>query len=137
MIDLADITLEEFQRRLDQALRQAPTMHRELLQKAGELVLDRAAEQTPEVEGRLKASYERRTFQGEKEWELNVDGDTVEAGSNVYYARMVEEGHAKPDEEGFVEGKHYFRKGFEQAENEIVNPANEFFEQLRRVMRFD
>lgn len=133
---MAEITLEEFQRRLDEALRQAPELHQEFLKKAGELVLDKAAEQTPEVEGRLKGSYERRPFKGEQEWVLNVDGDTVEAGTNVYYARMVDEGHAKPDGKGFVEGKHYFRKGYEQAENEVEELAQEFFEQIGRGMGF-
>ena len=39
-------------------------------------------------------SYERKPFEGEQEWEINIEGDTVEAGTNVYYARMMKEGHA-------------------------------------------
>lgn len=134
---MAEITLKEFEKQLEWALKQSPNLHQKLLQKSGELVLDEAAKQTPEVEGRLKSSYERKSFKGKQEWEINVDGDAVEAGTNVYYARMVEEGHAKPDGNGFVEGKHYFRKGFEQAENGMGDLSKVFFKQLGKVIGFD
>ena len=130
---MAEISLEEFERRLNKAIKASGDLHQELLQKAGELVLDKAAEETPEVEGRLKASYERRPFNGEREWEINIARDKVETGTNVYYARMVEEGHAKPGSKGFVSGKHYFQKGYEKAEKELDKLAEEFFEKLGEV----
>lgn len=134
---MAEISLEDFGERLSKAIKKAPELHQELLQKAGELVLDKAAEETPVVEGRLRASYERKSFNGEEEWEIKIEGDTVEAGTNVYYARMVEEGHAKPGGKGFVSGKHYFQKGYEKAEKELDKLAEEFFEKLGEVAGLD
>lgn len=130
---MAEISLDDFGERLSKAIKKAPDLHQELLQKAGELVLDKAAEETPVVEGRLRASYERKSFNGEEEWEIKIEGDTVEAGTNVYYARMVEEGHAKPGSKGFVSGKHYFQKGYEKVEKELDKLAEEFFEKLGEV----
>jgi len=134
---MAEISLDDFGERLSKAIKKAPDLHQELLQKAGELVLDKAAEETPVVEGRLKKSYKRQPFEGEKEWIINIDGDTVETGTTVYYARMVEEGHAKPKGKGFVAGKHYFRKGYEKAEREFDKLAEEFFQRLGEVAGFD
>lgn len=134
---MAEISLKEFDQFLHRAIRKAPDMHAELLKQLGELVLDKVAEETPEVEGRLKASYQRRPFRGENEWVLNVDGDTVEAGTTVFYARMVEEGHAKPDGKGFVPGRHYFQKGYEKAEQEFDRLADQFFRKLGEEMGFD
>ncbi len=43
----------------------------------------------------------------------------VDVYTNKFYAKMVEEGHAKPDGKGFVSGKWYFRQACEETEKEL------------------
>jgi len=148
-----EITLEQFQRQLQKAQAQASEKHQELLKQAGELLLDNAAEQTPEDEGRLNSSYKRIPWEGKQEWVLEVINDEVKAGTNVFYARMVEEGHELvrvkrrvrrgrrvyrvKEQLGFVPGKHYFRKAFEQTENELPELVEDFFRELGKEMGLD
>lgn len=137
---MKEITFEQFGFRLARAIRSSPEKHKELLEGAGELALDRTAEETPEIKGRLKASFKRIPYKGKKEWEIEVEGDTVHFGSNVYYARMVEEGHAlvlrrgkgKKKKVGHVSGKHFLQKGYEAAEKELPDLAEKFFGELGR-----
>ncbi|HML46165.1 MAG TPA: hypothetical protein PKE04_05385 [Clostridia bacterium] len=47
----------------------------------------------PNETGRLRASLQRKTWNGEQEWVDERDKDTVRVGSRVYYAVMVNDGH--------------------------------------------
>jgi hypothetical protein len=147
------ITLAQFQAQLKRILATYPERKQELLTQAGELLLDNAADITDEDEGRLKASYNRIPWNGEKEWVLDVEDDQVTAGTDVFYARMVEEGHKLvrvvrrvkrgrrvyriKEDLGFVPGKHYFRRAFEQTERELPDMVVNFMRELGKEMGFD
>lgn len=147
------VTMEEFEKKLLKTIREMPKKHQELLERAGELLLDNAAEETPEDEGRLKGSYKRIPYKGKEEWVLEVEDDEVKAGTNVYYARMVEEGHKLvrvkkrvkrgrrvyrvKEDLGFVPGKHYFRKAFEKTEEELPDLLEDFMRELGKELGLD
>ncbi|MCL6499007.1 MAG: hypothetical protein K6U07_03135, partial [Firmicutes bacterium] len=62
--------------------------------EVGRNYLDNCAKHCGEVSGQLIASYKRQEYGGKKEWVLNGKfTDAIEAGTKVFYARMVNDGH--------------------------------------------
>ena len=88
------VELSKFAQDLGRAAKDTPKAYRRLLQRVGERhleLMDSFA--PPDDEGRLRASLQRRTHGHGKEWVLKIKKDGVEAGSSVYYAPMVNDGH--------------------------------------------
>jgi hypothetical protein len=110
-----------------------------LLRKAGNLLRKNVRRKTPKVEGELRKSYRVKVKSKE---------DSVTVYTNKFYARMVEEGHAIVKygkigkrrikrELGFVPGKFYFRKGFEQTEQELPQLLKQYVREMGRELGFD
>lgn len=122
----------------------APREHRKLLRKAGNLLRKNVRRATPKVTGELRKSYRVR---------VRAKESSVQVYTNKFYAKMVEEGHAivKYDRQvnergkvrrtkrtlGFVPGKFYFRKGFEQTEKELPGLLKDFMRDLAKEMGLD
>lgn len=132
----------------------APKEYSKMLTKAGNLLMKNAAAVTPKDEGRLQASYKKKRYNGEKEWYWKKHSkDTIEAGTTVFYARMVEEGHRlirvvqrvrrgrrvyriKKDL-GFVPGKFYFRKAEEMTERQLPDLMKELIHKIGKELGMD
>ncbi|MGB9845893.1 MAG: HK97 gp10 family phage protein [Desulfotomaculales bacterium] len=140
----SETELTVWEKRLLKVLKDiAPKEYRKLLRQAGNLLRKNVRNTTPKVEGELRRSYRVRVKPKE---------DSVLVYTNKFYARMVEEGHAivKYDRVhkgrrvqrikrvlGFVPGKFYFRKGFEQTEKELPGLLKDFMRNLAREMGLD
>ena len=91
---ISTVELEKFARDLDKASREVPKAAKQFLQNvADEHFKNLAAAAPPDDEGRLRASLERRTTEHGKEYIEKYKKDSVEVGSTVYYAPMVNDGH--------------------------------------------
>lgn len=145
--------LDELAQKIQKTIREHRAYNQALLD-AGNLLLANAAKITPEVEGRLKASYEKRPFKGQKEWILRrTDNDTIEAGTSVYYAHMVEEGHElvrvrrvlrkggrvrrSKQTLGHVAGKHYLQKALEETEKQLPEIMENMLRSVGKEAGFD
>lgn len=137
---------EQFIRRLSKSKQVTKEELDQALEEAGKLLMKNAAQETPVVEGRLRASYEMRPWQGREEWVFERTGDlTLNAGTKVYYARWVEEGHPLVKGRrkstrrviGFVKGKFYFRKAFERTEREAPKLLKDRLRKIGRELGFD
>jgi hypothetical protein len=120
----------------------APREHRKLVRKAGNLLRKNVRRSTAKVEGDLRKSYRIKT-----------KGDTTTVYTNKFYAKMVEEGHELvlvtdrikkggrryrvKKSLGFVPGKFYFRKGFEQTEKELPGMLKDFLRQMGKELGMD
>lgn len=107
---------------------------RKAVRKAGNLLRRYARNNTPKVTGELRRSY-RVKMRGV---------DTVEVGTDKFYARMVEEGHAlvkrkdgRKETVGYVPGKHYFRQAVEQTEKELPALAKDFVRFIGKELGMD
>lgn len=156
--------LTEFQNKLVNTLRNKQKKYDELRLKIGKRLLKNAAKQV-KVDGlveteRLLDSFEMKPYTDKKgvheEWINKLIGkDVVKAGSEVWYARIVDEGHLAMGYEryknkygrersrnnkkilGFVPGKHYFRKAMEKTYFELPELINEFLKDLGKGAGFD
>jgi hypothetical protein len=154
--------LSEFQNKLANTLRNNQRKYDELRLKIGKQLLKNAAKQVASdrmVEtGRLLSSFQMEPYTDKKgtheEWKLKLIGkDVIEAGSTVWYARLIEEGHIltkvnRTKNEngkvrrnkkilGFVPGKHYFAKAMEKTYSELPELTEDFLKELGKEAGFD
>lgn len=134
---MADTDLTTWERRLLRVIDDvAPREHKKLLRKAGNLMRKHVRRATPRVEGELRKSYRVK---------VKYRDNTATVYTNKFYAKMVEEGHANVKyvtidgrrvrrDHGFTPGKFYFKKGFEDAEEELPELLKDFIGDLAREM---
>jgi hypothetical protein len=144
MIGVDTTELTKWEKRLLRYIKDAtPKNKTKLLRKAGNLLRKNVRKRTPKVEGELRKSYRVKVKSKE---------DSVTVYTNKFYAKMVEEGHAivKYDRNkngskvrrikrvlGFVPGKFYFRKAFEQTEQELPQLLKQYVREMGRELGFD
>ncbi|OPX87735.1 MAG: hypothetical protein A4E53_02357 [Pelotomaculum sp. PtaB.Bin104] len=125
MADTVDLSFWEKQ--LLKTIRETvPKEHRKIVRQAGNLLRRKVRIITPRVTGELRRSYRVR-----------VKGDTATVYSNKFYARFVEEGHAGPNGQGFISGKHYLRKSLEETEGELPELLKDFVRRMGRELGMD
>lgn len=130
------------------------TRYDQLRYDVGKKHLDNCASEAPVSSGRLKSSFKRELYKGQKEWILFVDpGETIEVGTKVWYAKMVEDGHRlikvtrkktktgkirryKKDL-GFVAGTHFTKLALERTNRDIPDMVDDFIGDLGREAGFD
>lgn len=139
-----EMDLSVWEKRLLKVLRDiSPKEYRKLLRKAGNLLRKNVRRATAKKDGDLRKSYRIKVKPRE---------ESVLVYTNKFYAKMVEEGHpivkytrTKKGRRvqrtkhvlGFVPGKFYFRKGFEQTEKELPGLLKDFMRTLAREMGLD
>jgi len=141
--------LDEMEQTFLKALRRNKKEYRKLLTKVGQMLMANTADRAPRKSGRLRASYKMLPWKGKVEGEIRiVNKDTVEAGSAVFYANIVEQGHPvvkvtrtkakgkrtrrNKEEVGYAEGHHFQKKAMEETRRQLPGLAEEFFESLFR-----
>ncbi|HML46315.1 MAG TPA: hypothetical protein PKE04_06150, partial [Clostridia bacterium] len=103
----------------------------------------------PNDTGRLRASLQRKPWNGEQEWVDERDKDTIRVGTRVYYAIMVNDGHvigkrkskAKhrkrtgpvdysnyTDVKGWVPGLFFTEKALKALEADVAQEVEAFFD---------
>lgn len=108
---------------------EAPKELRKTVRRAGNLLRKKVRRNTPRITGELRRSYRVKMKRG-KNYE-------VEVGTNKFYAKMVEEGHAKPNRKGFVPGRFYFRKAYEETEKELPAHLKQSIRRIAKEMGLD
>ncbi|WP_163854627.1 hypothetical protein [Paenibacillus elgii] len=160
MTDFRISGLEEHIRQMERAARDRKR-YDELRYEVGKANLDNNAKLCGEKSGRLVASFRRQSYKGKKEWILFVNPvDTVEVGTKVFYARMVENGHklkvpyGRPTRivrsgvdkgkrrrrvktKGFVPGKHFMRRALEKTNEQIPGMVDSFLKKIGKEAGFD
>ncbi|MBO8158831.1 HK97 gp10 family phage protein [Thermosyntropha sp.] len=149
MPNILDITeLDKWEKWVLAIIEDSPTHYRKLVRQAGNLVKKKARQITPKVSGDLRKSYRVRVKKSPSNEYI------VEVGTNLFYAKMVEEGHAivkyrrhkipgkvRPRREkielGFVPGKFYFRRACEEAEKEFPALLKQSIRQMAKEMGLD
>jgi len=106
-----------------------PKKFRKVVRKAGNLLRKKVRRKTAKVSGELRKSY--------RVWMKRRNMYEVEVGTKKYYAKMVEEGHPKPDGKGFVSGKWYFREAYEDVEKELPKLLKESIRKIGKEMGLD
>ncbi len=134
--------LDAWEKRLLMVIKDVvPKKYAKLLNKSGYLLMKNAANNTPAVHGELRSAWVRRRWKGKKEWVWQkINRDTVRAGVNIFYAKMVEDGHVLKKgkkEIGFVSGKHYFQKAVELTDRQIPELVREFLRQIGEELGMD
>jgi hypothetical protein len=147
--------LDKLCRELDLAVRKEPQQYRALQGQVADRFFSLLSENTPpDDEGRLRASLNRQPFKGQSEWVEEYDSRSVEAGTKVYYAPMVNDGHvigvrdkghnhgskngkrrakgAYSINKGWAEGTFFTEKAVEQMEQEMPHMAADFLKKLLR-----
>lgn len=109
--------------------KEAPKEFRKVVRQAGNLLRKKVRRNTAKESGDLRRSYRTKMKRGNM-YEIDVY-------TNKFYAKMVEEGHAKPDGKGFVSGKWYFRKAFEDTEKELPAMLKQSIRRIGKEMGFD
>lgn len=109
--------------------KEAPKEFRKVVRQAGNLLRKKVRRNTAKESGDLRRSYRTKMKRGNM-YEIDVY-------TNKFYAKMVEEGHAKPDGKGFVSGKWYFRKAFEDAEKELPAMLKQSIRRIGKEMGMD
>lgn len=129
-IEFDTTDLDKWEKRLLPIIRDtAPKEFRKTVRQAGNLLRRKVRRNTPRVSGDLRKSYRVKMKRGNK-YEVNVY-------TNKFYAKMVEEGHPKPDGKGFVPGKFYFRKAYEETGKELPKHLKESIRRIAKEMGFD
>lgn len=156
MISTRELT--KFVQDIEKARRDTPKALKRFQESiAGAYFAALQANAPPDDEGRLRASFERRSAGHGKEWVEKYNQDGVEVGTKVYYAPMVNDGHvigarignkghrktsasdrkaaADAAKRGWVSGR-FFREAAEgQVDAEIPSLADDFTDDaLREVM---
>jgi hypothetical protein len=123
--------------------------YEDLKYDVGKRFLENCAKTCGEDTGQLKASFKREPYKGKREWVLDAKhGDTIEAGTKVFYARMVEEGHKLVKVRktklkngrvrrtkkvvGFVPGTHFMLKALEHTDKEIPGMVEKFLNDVAK-----
>lgn len=129
-IEFDTTELDKWERKLLPIIEQdVPKEFRKTVRQAGNLLRRKVRRNTPRVSGDLKKSYRVKMKRGNM-YEVDVY-------TNKFYAKMVEEGHVKPDGKGFVSGKWYFRKAFEDTEKELPAMLKQSIRRIGKEMGFD
>lgn len=105
----------------------------------------------PDKTGRLRASLQRRPFDGQSEWVVERNGYTIRAGTKVFYAVMVNDGHVigkrkrgvshkkrrravnydnYTNVKGWVPGKFFTEKALKGLEEDVQREVLTFFDGL-------
>jgi len=113
---------------------EAPKEYRKIVRQAGNLLRKKVRRITPRITGELRRSYRVKMKRGR-----NYE---VEVGTNLFYAKMVEEGHViktsrKGEVKGFVPGKFYFRKALEETEKELPAHLKQSIRRIAKEMGLD
>lgn len=108
---------------------EAPKKFRKIVRQAGNLLRKKVRRNTAKESGELRKSYRTKMKRGNM-YEIDVY-------TNKFYAKMVEEGHLKPDGKGFVSGKWYFREAFEDAEKELPALLKQSIRKMGKEMGLD
>lgn len=141
---MANADLEDLEKDLKRMSELAPKEYDKLMKNVSEKILENAAEviKPNSKSGRMLASYEKRPFGKYKEWvDRRIDKDTVEAGTKVFYARWVEEGHTigkkkkrrkrKQKATGKkTEAKKYFETAFNKTTEELKPMVEKFMDEV-------
>ena len=129
-IEFDTTELDKWEKKLLPIIRDTvPKEFRKTVRQAGNLLRRKVRRNTPRVSGDLRKSYRVKMKRG-KMYEEDVY-------TNKFYAKMVEEGHVKPDGKGFVSGKWYFRKAFEDTEKELPAMLKQSIRRIGKEMGFD
>ncbi|WP_438445904.1 hypothetical protein [Gorillibacterium sp. sgz5001074] len=117
--------------------------------------LHNCAEHCGEDSGQLVASFRRQPFNGKKEWVLNGRyADSIEAGTSVFYARMLNDGHRLVlrrrnskgvpikgkrglKEVGFVSGTHFMERALDQTQEDLPELVRDFLRETGKAAGFD
>ncbi len=122
--------LDKWEKKLLPIIRDTvPKEFRKIVRQAGNLLRKKVRRNTAKESGELRRSYRTKMKRGNM-YEVDVY-------TNKYYAKMVEEGHAKPDGKGFVSGRWYFRKAFEETEKELPALLKQSIRRIGKEMGFD
>lgn len=113
---------------------EAPKELRKTVRQAGNLLRKKVRRNTPRVSGDLRKSYRVKMKRG-KNYE-------VEVGTNLFYAKMVEEGHVvkksrKGPVLGFAPGKFYFRRACEETQKELPDLLKQSIRRIAKEMGLD
>lgn len=128
--------------------------YNQLRYDVGKKHLQNCAAEVPVSSGRLRASFKRELYKGQKEWILFVDPcETIEVGTKVWYARMVEDGHKlvkvtrkkmkngrirrTKKNLGFVPGTHFFKRALEKTNRDIPEMVDDFIREIGKEAGFD
>ena len=145
-IEFDTTDLDKWEKRLLPIIRDtAPKEFRKTVRQAGNLLRRKVRRNTPRVSGDLRKSYRVKMKRGNK-YEVNVY-------TNKFYAKMVEEGHELirvigrfrkgrriyriKKRLGFVPGKFYFRKAYEETEKELPALLKQSIRRIGKEMGFD
>lgn len=113
---------------------EAPKEFRKITRSAGNLLRKKVRRNTKKESGELRRSY--------RVWMKRGNMYEVEVGTNKFYAKMVEEGHVyktsrKGEVKGFVPGKFYFRKAYEETEEELPTLLKQSVRRIGKEMGLD
>jgi len=145
-IEFDTTDLDKWEKRLLPIIRDtAPKEFKKTVRQAGNLLRKKARRNTPKESGELRKSY--------RVWMRRRNIYEVEVGTKKYYAKMVEEGHELvrvigrfkkgrrtyriKKRLGFVPGKFYFRKAYEETEKELPKHLKESIRRIGKEMGFD
>lgn len=117
----------------------------------GKLHLKNCAKTCGEESGQLKDSFLGVPHNGKRETILYLDGkDTIEAGTHVFYAKMVNDGHVlayrrkgkngkrgRKVKKGFVPGTHFMEKALNMTNEQIPEKVDQFLKDLGREAGLD
>ncbi|UVI32085.1 hypothetical protein [Paenibacillus spongiae] len=149
--------LDEFEKQLKKAIRKSGKLYKDLQYEVGKQHLTDAAQvlksEGHEDSGQLIDSYERKPHDGKKEWALFVDGDTIEVGTKVFYANMLNDGHKlvkikrgisktgratkRKKTVGYVPGIHYNEKALNRTKEVIPKMVEDFIKKIGKEAGFD
>lgn len=108
---------------------EAPKEFRKIVRQAGNLLRKKVRRNTAKESGDLRRSYRTKMKRGNM-YEVDVY-------TNKFYAKMVEEGHLKPDGKGFVSGRWYFREAYEETEKELPAILKQSIRRIGKEMGLD
>ena len=108
---------------------EAPKEFRKVVRQAGNLLRKNVRRNTAKESGDLRKSYRTKMKRGNM-YEVDVY-------TNKFYAKMVEEGHLKPDGKGFVSGRWYFREAYEETEKELPAILKQSIRRIGKEMGLD
>lgn len=86
--------LDRLVRALNMAVQGAPKKYKLMQRQVSEKFFRNLVHSAPpDDEGRLKSSFYKQPWHGQQEWVEDFKKGSVEVGTSVYYAPMVNEGH--------------------------------------------
>lgn len=123
--------LEELEKGLEKAIKKAPEEYKKLKEEIKETVFKNTFEHVPNNKGRLKASFEKKPFNGKEEFiDEDLNKETFAVGTEVWYAHFIENGHKKKGGKGFVPGVKFMEKGLEKTAKEIPKLAQNMLDRV-------